>query len=179
VFCESGLILLKTSLLPVFQYSLLTKEELLFLEALIHEAPIEGQQETMESSGQYTLTLYPVFNSAFVFYDKRKILWNFVYVMFRFNDDYQDKVVCKTLCNIILQRLMARTSISSDVVSGVVEHIMHFAGEDSCASLPSSPVLLTTMSAQNDMNTFYRANDDDPTNSKAKLQSKNKPKKTL
>ena len=127
MFCESGIILLKTTLLPVFQYTLLTEKEILTLEEMLNEAPLEGQQETMESSGQYTLSLYPVYNSNFMYFDKKLILRNFTYIMFRYNNDYSDKMVCKTLCNIILQRLMARTSISSEIISNVVEYIHQFS----------------------------------------------------
>jgi len=67
MFCESGLIILKTTLLPVFQYSLFTVVELQSLEQIVLNAPVENQQETMESSGQYTLSLYPVLNSNFTF----------------------------------------------------------------------------------------------------------------
>ena len=96
MFCESGIILLKTTLLPVFQYTSLTEKELCTLEEMLNEAPLEGQQETMESSGQYTLSLYPVFNSNFMYFDKKLILRNFTYIMFRYNNDYSDKMVCKT-----------------------------------------------------------------------------------
>lgn len=152
MFCESGLIILKTTLLPVFQYSLFTVVELQSLEQIVLNAPVENQQETMESSGQYTLSLYPVLNSNFTFYDKKLILRNFVSIMFKYNNDYGDKMVCKTLCNIILQRLMARTSISSEIISNVVEYIQHFSAE-SLLQPSSNDLLFIEHSSQNDLYT--------------------------
>lgn len=152
MFCESGIILLKTTLLPVFQYTSLTEKELCTLEEMLNEAPLEGQQETMESSGQYTLSLYPVFNSNFMYFDKKLILRNFTYIMFRYNNDYSDKMVCKTLCNIILQRLMARTSISSEIISNIVDYIQQFSLDITNVDNTSDACLLQH-SIQNDCGT--------------------------
>ena len=41
--------------------------------------------------------------------------------MFHNNNVYGDVAICKTLCNIILQRFMARVPVPSDMVSTVVQ----------------------------------------------------------
>jgi hypothetical protein len=123
VLCESGILPFKTNLLPVFPYGSLYIEEIKTLNHIVKTAPIELQRETVESSGQYTLTIGPPKGSKPQFICKNKILMNFVYVMFKYNNIRDDFRVCKTLCNIIVQRLMARVPISSDVIADVMEYV--------------------------------------------------------
>jgi hypothetical protein len=120
VCCESGILPFKTSLLPVIPYGLLSFKENTFLQNIISQLPDEVMHETMESSGQYTLSVFHTLSSK-VLLCKRQLLLNFAFVMFHNNNVYGDVAICKTLCNIILQRFMARVPVPSDMVSTVVQ----------------------------------------------------------
>ena len=119
VCCESGILPFKTSLLPVIPYALLSLNENNFVQHIISELSDDVMHETMESSGQYTLSVFYSLSSK-VFMCKRQLLLNFMYVMFNNNNVYGDVAICKTLCNIILQRFMARVPVPSEMVSEVV-----------------------------------------------------------
>lgn len=134
VLCESGILPFKTSLLPVFPYSLLTKEEIIVLEDIVRETHADFQKETMESSGQYTLTICTG-NMQSAVMCKKKILTNFIYVMFKYNTYGNDFRICKTLCNIIIQRLMSRILIPSEHISFIVDFIETCSTSDSTRGL--------------------------------------------
>lgn len=120
VCCESGVLPFKTSLLPVIPYALLSIRENNFIQDIISQMSDDIMHETMESSGQYTLSIFHALSSK-VFICKRQLLLNFIHVMFNNNSVYNDVAICKTLCNIILQRFMARVSVSSELISVVVQ----------------------------------------------------------
>ena len=128
ILCESGLLPFKTSLLPVIPYVYLSEEENKSMQNIISQAPDEFMHETMESSGQYTISIIPMVSNP-VFVCKRQLLTNFVHVIFKNNKVYGDASICKTLCNIILQRFMARVSIPSDMVSTIVQLIASISAE--------------------------------------------------
>ena len=174
VFCESGMLPFKTSLLPVFPYSSLTADEICSLIQIIEKTKCTAQRETMETSGQYTLTIHyqqgnssSALTSSFhqqhitqtlatdainnhnnelvvaetsaasvpLFVCKRKVLTTFIQVMLHKDNAYLNDNVCKTLCNIILQRLMARVPIPSNIIASVVEYIKNNGNkvdEDQC-----------------------------------------------
>ena len=120
VCCESGILPFKTSLLPVIPYGLLSLKENAFIQDTISQLSDDVMHETMESSGQYTLSIFHALSSK-VFLCKRQLLLNFTFVMFNNNNVYNDIAICKTLCNIILQRFMARVPVPSEMVSVVVQ----------------------------------------------------------
>lgn len=121
VFCESGLLPFKTSLLPVIPYTLLAPEENIFIQnEIMAQLPDNLMHETMESSGQYTLSVFHALSSK-TYLCKRQLLLNFVHVMFYNNNIYSDATICKTLCNIILQRFMAIVSVPSEMASIVLK----------------------------------------------------------
>jgi hypothetical protein len=120
VCCESGILPFKTSLLPVIPYGLLSVKENNFIQNIISQLSDDVMHETMESSGQYTLSIFHALSSK-VFLCKRQLLLNFMFVMFNNNNVYNDVAICKTLCNIILQRFMARVPVPSEMVSIVVQ----------------------------------------------------------
>ena len=120
VCCESGILPFKTSLLPVIPYGLLSMKENNFIQSILSQLSDEVMHETMESSGQYTLSVFHALSSK-VLLCKRQLLLNFMFVMFNNNNVYSDVAICKTLCNIILQRFMARVPVPSEMVSTVVQ----------------------------------------------------------
>ena len=93
------------------------------LKQIISDIPISQQKETMETSGQYTLTVKLNSPTKNVFIDKKSILNAFIHVIFKNNAVYNDKQICKALCNIVLQRLMARTNISSDIMEDIMTNM--------------------------------------------------------
>ena len=139
VCCESGILPFKTSLLPVIPYALLSKEDNLLIQNIISKLPDHLLHETMESSGQYTLSAFNVLPSCKSLLCKRKLLLNFVHVMFHNNNIYNDISICKTLCNIILQRFMAIVPVSSELVST----ILHSFVDVSTFSSPESLLLVS------------------------------------
>ena len=139
VCCESGILPFKTSLLPVIPYALLSKEDNLLIQNIISKLPDHLLHETMESSGQYTLSAFHVLPSCKALLCKQKLLLNFVHVMFHNNNIYSDISICKTLCNIILQRFMAIVPVSSELVST----ILHSFVDVSTFSSPESLLLVS------------------------------------
>jgi len=171
VFCESGMLPFKTSLLPVFPYSSLNEQEIETLIQIIEKTKCTAQRETMETSGQYTLTIHQHNGNSTVagmtdlqhkqhkhkalpplqptdldptsfseassasaasshstavaplMVCKKKVLINFIQIMLHDDNAYLNGNACKTLCNIILQRLMARVPIPSNIIASVVECI--------------------------------------------------------
>ena len=59
VMCEAGLLLFRTNLLPVVPYALLVQSECIQLQEILARVPDDQLNETIESSGQYTLAVQP------------------------------------------------------------------------------------------------------------------------
>ena len=123
VMCEAGLLPFKTNLLPVLPYPLLTAGERVQLEDMLGHVPDDQLHETIESSGQYTLTVLPFTQNTgssptVSMMCKKRLLHAFVSVMLSAHDSTQ---VGRTLCNIVLQRFMAQVPTSSEIVSSVME----------------------------------------------------------
>lgn len=161
VFCEAGIIPFKTNALPIYSYSAMTKEELAIFKDIVVSSKIEKSQTTMESSGQYTfsvpLNLSKSSSSEHQFLSKDILLKNFVWILFHRNSIYHDKYICKALSNIVLQRLMARIMISSEVIKYIVNLIDgYFTSTDNTvppienkSSDTSTQCLLTSQEALN------------------------------
>ena len=121
VFCESGLILFKTSLLPVLPYTMLSVDEKQMFYRWIAQA--SNEHESCDSSGQFTLTVALSPAQPPLFVCRRSLLSSFVHVMRHHNGTFNDPVICCTLCNIILQRFMAIVPVSSDAVSLIMAQL--------------------------------------------------------
>ena len=120
VMCEAGLLPFKTNLLPVVPYSLLSITERRCLQDIISNVPDEQVHETIEASGQYTLTVLPFTQNAgssatHTFMCKKRLLHALLGAIMK-GDDLRGR----TLCNIVLQRFMAQIPTPSDVAG----HIM-------------------------------------------------------
>ena len=115
MLCESGLLPFKTNLLPVLPYSLLTAQERALLHTLIQEQTDADLHETIESNGQYTLTLV---GGQTAHLCKQRLLYAFVDLMLRGGTE-ADAV----LCGIVLQRFWSRVSTPSEVVSHVMARL--------------------------------------------------------
>ena len=140
VLCEAGLLPFKTTLLPVLPYSILTLGEIEQMRQILADTCDRQLHETVESSGQYTLSVAPVAQtsqqqhqqmaanknnsggSAAVTICRRSLLHAFVAVMMSSSSkkDENQLIVNRTLCNIVLQRFMASVSTPSEIVSSVM-----------------------------------------------------------
>ena len=118
VFCESGLILFKTCLLPIFPYTLLLPAEKQLLQQWINNT--SDAHESCDSSGQFTLTLPLQPKQPLLYLCKKTLLMSFVHVMRHHNGTFNAPAVCATLCNNILQRFMANVPVSSDIMNVVL-----------------------------------------------------------
>jgi hypothetical protein len=119
VFCESGLIFFKTSLLPIFPYNLLFPLEKQHLEQWVHAT--QEDHESCDSSGQFTLTVPLAPKQPLLYLCKKTLLMSFVHVMRHHNGTFNNPAICCTLCNIILQRFMATVPVSSDIMNLVMQ----------------------------------------------------------
>jgi hypothetical protein len=123
VMCEAGLLPFKTNLLPVLPYALLTPAERANVEEMLAHVPDDQLHETIESSGQYTLTVLPYTQNTgssptITLLCKKQLLHAFVNVMLSAHDLTQ---VGRTLCNIVLQRFLAQVPTPSEIVSSVMD----------------------------------------------------------
>lgn len=129
VMCESGLLLFKTHLLPVIPYGLFHREELAQLHALIAPLGPESLHETVESNGQYTLTVIefnhnPGRAPSVHLLGKGILLSVFVALMMASPNQGGLPDANRTLCNIVLQRFLSRVSTPSEIVSSVMSAIV-------------------------------------------------------
>jgi hypothetical protein len=138
VLCESGLLLLRTNQLPVIPYTLLSKEERAALGALIRAQPPGSLHETVEPSGQYTLTVLP--SSDGLFLHRERLLLAFVELLS--HAPRANPAVNRTLCHIIFQRFVARVTTPTDVQTTVVNHIDRLAAE--AVVVVDDPATITT-----------------------------------
>jgi hypothetical protein len=146
IMCEAGMLPFKTNLLPVLPYALLTADERKILQDILAHVPNEQMHETIESSGQYTLTVLPFTqnmgsSSTSTILCKRRLLHAFVSVLLSAHPSTQ---VGRTLSNIVLQRFMAQVPTSSDVISSVMALLTHQTPPPSAPA----PVLAKTVPVQ-------------------------------
>ena len=152
VLCESGLLPFKTNLLPVMQYGSLTVDERARLAALVQRVSTDQLHETIESNGQYTLTVLPFTHNAsssptVCFVCRTRLLHAFVDVMLsgsnsgsssaqaaaatttttaaddHHNNNNNSVIVNSTLCNIVLQRFWSRVPTPSEVVNQIMARL--------------------------------------------------------
>ena len=117
VLCETGLLLFKTNLLPVFPDSLLRASERAQLREWIEPLPAEQLHETVEPNGQYTLTVAPTPRAPPTLLCRRALLGVFVGLMTSPTDAH------RTLCHIVLQRFWSRVPTPSETVQAVMQQL--------------------------------------------------------
>jgi hypothetical protein len=138
VFCESGVILFKTALLPVFPYHCLSILEKQKFTEWIHAS--KEANEMCDSSGQFTLSIPFVPKQPPIFLCKKALLNNFVHVMQNYNGSFNNPIICSTLCNIIVQRFLAVVPVPSDIVSFIMNQLK--LASSSTAAPEFCPLLL-------------------------------------
>lgn len=142
VMCEAGLLPFKTNLLPVIPYALLTAEERQQLQETLAHVPDEQLHDSIEASGQYTLTVLPFTQNVgssptVTLLCKRRLLHAFVRVLLSVHASAQ---VGRTLCNIVLQRFMAQVPTSSDIVSSIMAVLQPSSQPAVPAAVPPPPL---------------------------------------
>ena len=162
VFCESGLLLFKTNLLPVLPYTSLTEEEKAKLFSLLEPLVSSQLMDNVESSGQFTLTVLPFHqnpnSSASVqLLCQMRLLTVFVDVMLARRET--DRLVNSTLANIVLQRFWSRVSTSSEMISTIMGHLKSIkSSSTSSTAVSSSSCTTTTTQCISDLQNMEEAN---------------------
>jgi hypothetical protein len=174
VMCEAGLLLFRTNLLPVVPYGLLASGECNQLQEILARVPDDQLNETIESSGQYTLMIQPFTQNmgcspTITYLCKKRLLHAFVEVMLS-GSNHQ---VGRTLCNIVLQRFMAQVPTPSDIVNSIMA-VLH------PAALMNSNQSITTTNSDTRMDaTRCDTHNMEPNNDDAEAQSTTDPNITV
>ena len=121
VFCDEGLILFKTTHLPIFPYSMLETEDRKFLLRALEEVDDAHLQETYNGCGKFSVHVFYK-KGHFGFIPKKDLLLAFVEIMME-QADIKDQSILQRLADIIVQRFLSSISVQSDDIAAVMEHI--------------------------------------------------------
>jgi len=127
-FCEEGLLLFKTTQLPIFPYASLLKKERQFLLELLQQADDSQLIETYHGCGKFSVQIG---RGNLGFIPKRKLLLGFVEIMLG-QREIQDRVILQRLGDIIIQRFLSSISVHADDISAVMERIWGGAQTTAC-----------------------------------------------
>lgn len=119
VFCEAGLLLFKTSNLPVLPYSAFNQKERAFLQEILAEMDASLLHETYHGCGKFSVQIH-IGNGNYM--PKQKLLLGFVDVMLK-QRDFKEKCILQRLSDIILQRFLSNISVHSDDIALVIGKI--------------------------------------------------------
>lgn len=119
VFCENGILLFKTSNLPVLPYTSLNDEEREFLRNILEQVDTAHLVETYYGCGKFAVQMH-VGTGNYV--EKKGLLLAFVEVMQK-QKDFKEASVLQRLSDIILQRFLSNISVHSDDITLVIEKI--------------------------------------------------------
>jgi hypothetical protein len=119
VFCENGILLFKTSNLPVLPYASLNDEEREFLRNILEQVDTAHLVETYYGCGKFAVQMQ-VGTGNYV--EKKGLLLAFVEVMQK-QKDFKEASVLQRLSDIILQRFLSNISVHSDDIALVIEKI--------------------------------------------------------
>jgi hypothetical protein len=119
VFCEGGVLLFKTSNLPVLPYNLLTKKERNVLRKMMDEIDSAFLQETYHGCGKFSVQINMGTGN---YLPKKTLLLAFVDVMRR-QKEFKEKCIIQRLSDIIVQRFLSNISVQSDDIALVMQSI--------------------------------------------------------
>ena len=119
VFCDEGLVLFKTTHLPIFPYSMLKAEDRKFLLDLLHGLEEAQTQESYHGCGKFSVQVY---RGNYGFLPKKDLLLAFVDIMMH-QIDFKDKTILQRLSDIIIQRFLSAISVHSDDIAVVMDSI--------------------------------------------------------
>ena len=120
VFCESGLLLFRTTALPVVPFDKLSQRHRQELHWMLTRAGAAGCTETFHGCGKYTVAVHLAGAGAQL--PKRHLLTVFVQVMTRQqHPDFREPGVMRRLCDIVLQRFLSSVTVPSDDIRAATQ----------------------------------------------------------
>lgn len=119
VFCEGGVLLFKTSNLPVLPFSILTKKERYTLRKMMDDLDNSFLQETYHGCGKFSVQINMGVGN---YIPKQALLLAFVDVM-RKQREFKEKCIIQRLSDIIVQRFLSNISVQSDDIALVMQSI--------------------------------------------------------
>ena len=119
VFCEVGILLFKTSNLPVLPYSTLSIKERKYLETMMAEIDSTFLQETYHGCGKFSVQINIGMGN---YIPKQTLLLAFVDVM-RKQKEFKEECILQRLSDIIVQRFLSNVSVQSDDIAIVMQSI--------------------------------------------------------
>ena len=127
VFCEEGLLLFKSTHLPLLPYSALRLADKEFLLEFLDGLPEQQLHETYHGCGKYSVQAGR--SSVLGLMPKRKLLLAFVDIIMN-QRDFKDKGILRRLGDIIVQRFLSSVSVHSDDITAVMDQIWPAASSD-------------------------------------------------
>ena len=119
VFCEAGILLFKTSNLPVLPYTVLSAKERESLATMMAELDNSFLQETYHGCGKFSVQ---VNMGGGNYIQKQALLLAFVDVMQQ-QKEFNDGCILRRLSDIIVQRFLSNISVHSDDIAQVMQRI--------------------------------------------------------
>ncbi len=119
VFCEAGILLFKSSNLPVLPYSALSIQEKKYLEKMMAEIDSTLLQETYHGCGKFSVQINLGMGN---YLPKQTLLLAFVDVMGK-QKEFKEKCILQRLSDIIVQRFLSNISVQSDDIAIVMQSI--------------------------------------------------------
>ncbi len=118
-FCESGILIFKTTNLPILPYETLNNEEMEFLSNTLSEFDNSSITETYHGCGKFSVQI----NLGPGHYmPKKNVLLGFVDIMLK-QKDFKEKCILQRLSDIILQRFLSNVSMHSEDITLIMEKI--------------------------------------------------------
>ena len=118
-FCESGILIFKTSNLPVLPYDVLNNEERETISGLLEGLDNTLITETYHGCGKFSVQIN-VWGGHYM--PKSIILMSFVDVMLK-QKEFKDISIQQRLSDIILQRFLSNVSVHSDDIAMIMDKI--------------------------------------------------------
>jgi hypothetical protein len=119
VFCEEGLLLFKSTHLPIFPYSALAHKDKQFLLGVLEGTDDAHTIETYHGCGKYSVQINKG-NLGLI--SKRKLLMAFVEIILH-QKEIRDRVILQRLGDIIIQRFLSSVSVHADDIGAIMDSI--------------------------------------------------------
>ena len=119
VFCETGILLFKTSNLPMLPYSAFNEKERVFLQETLTKLDNSLINETYQGCGKFSVQINIGSGN---YMGKPKVLQAFVDVMMQ-QKGFKEQCILQRLSDIIIQRFLSNISVHSDDIASVMKKI--------------------------------------------------------
>jgi hypothetical protein len=118
-FCESGILIFKTSNLPMLPYDILSKDDKTIISDLLMGMDNSLLTETYHGCGKFSVQ---VSMGGGHYMPKKLLLEAFVDLMLQ-QREINDKRIQQRLTDIILQRFLSNVTVHSDDIKAIMEKI--------------------------------------------------------